>query len=70
MAGQLIKFSKEKNALQINYCASLTQNHSWKNANDQKKILPLLSQSKKKFTINKLSHEGQKLGPALTHTDG
>ena len=50
MAGQLIKFSKEKNALQINYCASLTQNHSWKNANDQKRILPLLS-VKKKFTI-------------------
>ena len=56
--GQLTSFGRKK--------CSANQLSTWKNANDQKKTLPLFPQSKKVFTSSNLSKEGLKSGPALT----
>ena len=53
--GQLTSFGRKK-------CFA-NQLSTWKNANDQKKTLPLFPQV---FTSSNLSKEGLKSGPALT----
>jgi hypothetical protein len=57
------KFCKSKNTPQINYSASLTQNHSWKAEKDFSIVLP---QFKKSIYIKR----ALKSRPALTRTDG
>ena len=53
----------ESGVFGVFFKCSANQLSTWKNANDQKKTLPLLPQV---FTSSNLSNEGLKSGPALT----